>query len=286
MSINVKTIFLSAFFAVSLGLNAMSAFAQTGLFWKAEAPDRQTIYLFGTIHSDDNRVAEFSPAVVDAIKSSEAFMMETLQPTDPSALMNMNKLDVDLSTEEMDQVNQLADFHTMPREVALQMKPWLLAVIFDSPRPLTPFSQDNLLMRQAEDFGKEVIGIEDTQEHFGVMDDFSREEQLTMLRAVLKRTQSQKEQDFERLVAAYLAQDTDALLKLDSEITGGMLPNNIWQKMKTKLMTDRNVLMAERVIDEAKQKNVFVAVGAAHLAGDDGLVSRIKAAGYTIKTVH
>lgn len=264
-----------------LAVLSTSALAEQGLFWKADASSGKTIYLFGTIHTDDNRVTNFPPAVNNALQSVDAFMMETLSPSDPSVfLMQDASLTEMLTEQELDKVYALAEFHVMHRDAALRMKPWLLAVVFDSPKPLTPFAQDNLLMTKSEDLGKEVIGIEDTQEHFGVMDTFSREEQLIMLRAVLKRTPEVKERDFERLVSAYLAGDSEVIAALDDKITGGMLPPPLWAKMRVKLIDERNALMAERILSEANSKNVFVAVGASHLAGKGGLIARLKDAGY------
>ncbi len=106
-------------------------------------------------------------------------------------------------------MRELADFHVMHLGAAMQMKPWLLAVIFDLTKPQTPFAQDNLLMRKAEDLGKEVVGIETSKEHFGVMDNFTLDEQLVMLRAVLKRAPEEKEANFEKLITAYIAGDSD-----------------------------------------------------------------------------
>ncbi len=266
---------------LSLLAISTSVFAEQGLFWKAESPTGKTTYLFGTIHTDDNRVTNFAPSVNDAINASDTFMMETLAPSDPNVFKSEDgSLQEVLTEKELAQVSQLAEFHTMHRDAAMYMKPWLLAVVFDSPRPLTPFGQDNLLMTKAQEQGKEIIGIEDTAEHFGVMDGFSRDEQLTMLRAVLKRTQKTKERDYESLMSAYLAGDSAKISSLDKKITGGMLPAPIWEKMRTKLIDERNAIMAERVIAEGTEKNVFVAVGASHLAGKSGLIAQLKNAGY------
>jgi len=266
---------------LSLLAISTSVFAEQGLFWKAESPTGKTTYLFGTIHTDDNRVTNFAPSVNDAINASDTFMMETLAPSDPNVFKSEDgSLQEVLTEKELAQVSQLAEFHTMHRDAAMYMKPWLLAVVFDSPRPLTPFGQDNLLMTKAEEQGKEIIGIEDTAEHFGVMDGFSRDEQLTMLRAVLKRTQKTKERDYESLMSAYLSGDSAKISSLDKKITGGMLPAPIWEKMRTKLIDERNAIMAERVIAEGTEKNVFVAVGASHLAGKSGLIAQLKNAGY------
>lgn len=274
---------LSALFSTLFCLSAMAA---PGMIWKAESASANTIYLFGTIHTDDNRVTDFSPAVISALKSSDAFMMETLAPNDASVLMMpAGSLKDRLTEAELEKVYELAEFHVMHRHVVLRMKPWLLAAIFDVPRPITPFAQDNLLMAQAEDLGKEVIGIESTAEHFGVMDSISLGEQTAMLREVLKRTPEDKERDYERLVQAYLKGDSEKLALLNAEITGGSMLPDLWQRMRVKLLDERNALMAERVLKAAKTKKLFVGVGASHLAGEDGLIARLNKAGFKLSPV-
>lgn len=282
----VKNFVKNIFFFLLLLATSNPLFAESGLFWKAESPAGNAVYLFGTMHTDDNRVTNFSPQIIDAIHSADAFMMETLSPNNPSVLM-MPEGDLKniLTENELEKVYELAEFHVMHREAATRMKPWLLAVIFDSPKPLTPFAQDNLLMTKAEESAKQVIAIEDAQEHFGVMDSFSLGEQLTMLRAVLKRTSAQKERDFELLLNAYLKGDSDKVAALDAKITGGMLPPRLWQKMRLSLLDKRNIVMAERIVEAAKNRTLFVAVGASHLAGEGGLISRLKAAGYVLSPI-
>jgi uncharacterized protein YbaP (TraB family) len=267
-------------------LFSFNAWAVPGMFWKAEFASANTIYLFGTIHTDDNRVTDFPPAVISALRSSDAFMMETLAPNDTSMLMMPSGSLKDMLTEaELEKVYELTEFHVMHRNAVLRMKPWLLAAIFDVPRPITPFAQDNLLMAQAEDFGKEVIGIETTAEHFGVMDSISLDEQTAMLREVLKRTPADKERDYERLVKAYLKGDSEKLALLNAEITGSSMPADLWARMRVKLLDERNALMAERVLAAATTKKLFVGVGASHLAGEGGLVDRLKKAGFKLRPV-
>jgi hypothetical protein len=268
---------------ILLGCALTTQAAEKGLFWKMESPAGVTSYLFGTMHTDDNRVTEFSPEVLNALNQVDTFMMEVSPSQDPKLLMlqegNIAQL---MTNEEFEQVRELADFHVMHLGAAMQMKPWLLAVIFDLPKPQTPFAQDNLLMTKSEDLSKDVEGIETAQEHFGVMDDFSLDEQMVMLRAVLKRTPKQKEKDFERLMSAYLKGDAEQIANLDAQITGGMLPAPLWEKMRTKLLDERNVVMAERGIAKANAQATFIAVGASHLAGNSGLIAAFKKAGYKL----
>ena len=279
----INKIILGFIFAV-LAFAAQAT--EKGLFWKLESPTGKTSYLFGTMHTDDNRVAEMTPNMLEAMKSVDTFMMEAEPTQDPSIFMMKDASLPSLLTQaEFDQVRDLAEFHVMHLGAAMQMKPWLLAVVFDLPKPQTEFAQDNLLMTKSEDFGKKIKGLETSQEHFSIMDAFSIDEQMVMLRAVLKRTPEQKEADFERLMAAYLKGDSDKISALDEQITGGMLPKEIWAKMRVKLLDERNVVMAQRAIPAANEKPIFIAVGASHLAGDNGLIAAFKKAGFKLSAI-
>lgn len=268
---------------VFLLLSQQAVAAEKGLFWQLESPSGQVSYLFGTMHTDDNRVTNFSPSVIQALKNVDNFMLEVADAP-PANLLQLpqGSLKQYLSETELEQVARLADIHVMPMEMVLRMKPWLLAVLFDLPKPQTPFAQDLLLKAKAEELDKRVLGLESPQEHFGVMDNLTTEEQLQMLRAVLKRSQKQKENDFERLMKAYLSGDSEQVANMDDAMTQGVLPSALWQRMRVKLLDERNVLMAERSLEQAKQGRVFIAVGAAHLAGKDGLIQAFRQAGFKL----
>ena len=269
----------------SLACSQLQA-AEKSLFWQLESPAGQVSYLFGTMHTDDNRVTDFSPAVFKALKNVDTFMLEVAETPKPELLrIPQGDLKQVLSDTELDQVALLADKHVMPLATVLQMKPWLLAVMFDLPKPQTPFAQDFLLKAKAEEFDKQVLGLETPQAHFAVMDALTMDEQLVMLRAVLKRSEAQKEKDFERLIRAYLSGDADRVAHIDDVLTGGILPPALWQRMRVKLLDERNVSMAERGIAQAKQEQVFIAVGAAHLAGPSGLIQAFKQAGFKVTPI-
>jgi uncharacterized protein YbaP (TraB family) len=238
------------------------------------------------MHTDDQRVTEFSPKILEAFNQSEAFMMETLPPRDPSIFMMKQGTVSEMMTEkEFDQVRELADFHSMHIEAAMHMKPWLLAVIFDLPKPKALYSMDELLMAKAEEQDKKIIGLEKMRDHFSVLDAVSMDDQMVMLRAVLKRSQKDKERDYEKLLKTYQSGDLKKIIDLDDKITGGMLPKAVWENMRVKLIDERNAGMAEGLVSVAKDNPVFAAVGASHLAGDGGILGRLRAAGFTVTPV-
>ncbi len=277
---------LAIVFFISTMLGSSAWAADQGLLWKIESPQGSTSYLLGTMHSDDKRITEFSPAIKQAFNSAEIFMLEALPPRSPAAfLLKQGDISSMLTEQEFDQVRELADFHAMHIEAAMRMKPWLLAVIFDLPKPKAMYSMDEILMADASEQGKLVVGLENTQAHFSVLDSFTMEEQLAMLRAVLKRSQQSKEKDFERLLSVYQSGHLDKIAAVDDEITGNMLPKALWQRMKQKLITERNQTMTESLLAQSQEHSVFAAVGASHLGGQDGLLNRLRQAGYQVYPV-
>ena len=270
-----------------LSVPIISQSTERGLFWKMESPTGHISYLFGTIHTDDNRVTDFTPSIVDALKNVDLFVMEATPNGKPTHIsMQEGTLKTMLTEAELDKVKSLAEFHVMHLDSALKMKPWLLAVVFSQSKPQTPYAQDNLLMRGAEDFNKPVKGLETSEEHFSVIDSFTLDEQLVMLRAALKMTEQQKEQDFEKLLAVYMRGDSEEIVALDAKITGSGLPKPLWEKIRTKLLDERNTIMTERALALAKDQSVFIAVGAAHLAGENGFIQAFKKAGYKLSALH
>jgi uncharacterized protein YbaP (TraB family) len=260
--------------------------ADKGLLWKIEAPNGKISHLLGTIHTDDQRVTEFSPQITKALEKADVFMMETLPPPNTSFFMLEHGSVADtLSKEEIAQVVQLSMRNSLDIQYALHMKPWLLAVVFDLPKSLDSFSMDEKLFAQAISSSKDIRGLESNAEHFSMLDSISLDDQLVMLRAVLKRSQEDKERDFENLIKTYQSGDLKKISDLDESITGGMLPKELWERMKVKLIDERNQGMAAGLINNASENSVFAAVGAAHLGGEDGLLNRLRNAGFKVSSV-
>ena len=196
----------------------------SSIYWEITSPKGNKHFLFGTIHIDDNRVTNFHPKVLEGIKASNIFLMETNEIQDFKILLTKTPLyEKELSQKELDQMKALAYFHTMPFERVMMMKPWLLAVIFNSPRPITPFNQDNLLKTKAADALLITQGLESVQEHFSVLDTFSLKDQMRMLKKVLNRNESDKEKDYESLVVAYQANNPAKILELDEKVTKNII---------------------------------------------------------------
>jgi len=170
----------------------------------------------------------------------------------------------------------------MSYENNLKMKPWLLALIFNSPRPITPYNQDNLLKSYALDKGLRVQGIATVNEHFRALDNISDEEQIAILKKVLARSEKNRIDNYESLIKTYLMMDVERILEIDQKNTASIVPDKVWVKIKHNLLIKRNQLFFDRIQTRLKNNRLFIAVGASHLGGENGLLQQFRSRGFEL----
>ena len=266
-----------------LATGVVAADIETGLLWKIESAQGEAGYLFGTMHSDDARVTDFPPPLIQGLLSSQVLLMETLPPPDGSVFFSKQGTLADLlPPQELEQALQQAEARGMLNSMAIRMKPWLLALVLATPKGPSPFSQDMQLYALAEQRGLEVAALETADEHFTSLDALSAEDQGALLRAVVAQPEDKKEQAYEELLKVYLSGDSARILETDEKLSSRDLPPGLWEKMRAILIDRRNAQMAARIIERIGRGKLFVAVGAAHLPGEQGIVRRLRAAGYRV----
>ena len=271
-------LFLSLFLTLSIGAN------ENSIFWELESPEGKQIFIFGSIHVDDNRVVDFSDSVNNAMKKSDLFVSETNNVNNLKALEGLgSEYNKYLSDEDFQKISELSDFHSIETEFAIKLKPWLLGFIFSSPQAMNPFNQDNLLKVAASNYGLASKGLETVDEHYSVLDTLSPEDQFQILKNVLNLSEVDKEKNYQLMIKTYLTFDLNKILNVDEEITKSIVPEKVWSSVKSELIHKRNKLFFNRLLILAKKNVLFVAVGASHLAGDDGLLQQFFQAGFKKK---
>ena len=271
-------LFLSLFLTLSIGAN------ENSIFWELESPEGKQIFIFGSIHVDDNRVVDFSDSVNNAMKKSDLFVSETNNVNNLKALEGLgSEYNKYLSDEDFQKISELSDFHSIETDFAIKLKPWLLGFILSSPRAMNPFSQDNLLKVAASNYGLASKGLETVDEHYSVLDTLSPEDQFQILKNVLNLSEVDKEKNYQLMIKTYLTFDLNKILNVDEEITKSIVPEKVWSSVKSELIHKRNKLFFNRLLILAKKNVLFVAVGASHLAGDDGLLQQFFQAGFKKK---
>lgn len=161
--------------------------------------------------------------------------------------------------------------------MASRMKPFFLMAMLSETamRNDSAMVLDQYLEEKANAMGKQVLGIETAEEQMAAVDDLPLQEQADMLYELVEHDLYRT--DMERMMEAYAAQDLDGLTKIAA--LGGLS-----DKFSTRLLTDRNSVMAERVDSLMQGGRTFLfALGAAHLPGDQGLLEHLRRMGYTVE---
>jgi len=133
---------------------------------------------------------------------------------------------------------------------------------------------DRALLREFA--SRRIVELEGARAQFQAFDSLSERAQRAMLAAIVEESQADPE-TLERPVRLYLAGDDAGLEKLSRE---GMLGNS---EIREALLARRNASwmpQIERLLaDDARP---LIAVGAAHMVGEDGLVALLEAKGYRV----
>lgn len=288
-------------FAQTSGLSASSIGAQTaqtarlakfsrGLLWKIESPGRKASYLFGTMHSADPRVTDVHPSVRDALNNASSFTMELLfngasisSMAEAMFFTKGQSLRAAVGDELFEQTEQAMAEHGFPTRGLNSKKPWVVIMMLNTPRAEPGLALDLLLQLEATLQDKPTFGLETMEEQIGVFNDMAIEDQVTLLRHAV-RIHGQITREFERLVETYRSGDLNGLMELVrgyKDEAGGA-----YDAMLERLLTRRNHVMVQRMAPRLKEGNAFIAVGAAHLPGENGLLDLLEQAGYRVSAVY
>lgn len=287
---NIKRIVLS----LALVVMALSAGAQ--IFYRVEGNglDKPS-YLFGTHHlapiwvidsvgargalDDCSQVVGEIDMTADKIVIASKMQMHMMAPTDSTLSKVLGVQNIEKYSPVFSQFSpipglQLSMLDAMkPMAVNTMMMAGLVSKQmpgFDAEQQL-----DTYFQKTGKAAGKKIIALEDVdlQASF-LFDSVSIADQAKALLATFENPDHAAE-GAEQLNAAYLSRDLDALFALTkAEEADG----NTFEL----LLNRRNENWLPQLDAIMKDGPTFIAVGALHLAGPDGLVARLKKLGYTV----
>ncbi|MEX2164019.1 MAG: TraB/GumN family protein [Sulfuricaulis sp.] len=266
-----------------------SQFTQ-GVLWKISAPGVKSSYLFGTMHSDDARIADLPPPVTRAFDASDRFAMEALIDADGLIYMAQamffndgRTLEQVIGKELFAKSVEAMTTHGVPTVAVEKQKPWAVMMALSMPRPKTGEFLDLILEQRAKRLNKPVAGLETIEEQVAVFNDLPLPDQVVLLKETV-RSHPQFETEIEKMVIAYLARDLVGLEKISGK--NSLEDDRVFHTVMDRLFTQRNYRMVERMRPLLKQGGSFIAVGVAHLTGEHGLLNLVKQAGYRVTPVY
>lgn len=253
-----------------------------------------TIYLLGTVHVLRPETAWSSPRLEAAFDSADQVFFEIENPGDQAALVPLIREYGVSPDRPLTHLITTGDLNLLQLSAstigssAAQMdvfRPWLAALTL-SVAPLIeagydPNSGVELVLRaRALANGQPVKGLETIDQQVRIMAGFSEPAQLAFLHATLKSF-ADAPVELDRMVGAWAAGDVAAL---DTIFAEGMSESG--PEVNRSLLTDRNRRWAGQIrglLDG--EGTTFIAVGAAHLMGEDSVQDFLATRGVTVEVM-
>jgi uncharacterized protein len=246
-------------------------------------------YLFGTFHLLCKEDINFSTALKQAISNSHEIYLE-LDMDDPETLfggimlMNMKggkKLKDLYTAEEYKRVSDyFKDSLQTPIGLFQGMKPeFLLALLYPKMMPCNSVSSvEEEIMQLAKTEKKEIKGLETMAFQASIFDSIPYENQAAELLEAIDSMQKSRIY-FGLMLKAYKDQQLAEIEKIINDPEFGVENN------QDILLDDRNKNWVAQLKEIMKKSSVFVAVGAGHLVGEQGLIALLRAEGYVVRGV-
>lgn len=275
-------------FFIFLQSAVQQAQSQNALLWEITGKGLTSpSYLFGTFHLMCKDDIHFSSELQQSLQAASTLYLE-LDLDEPGSMnglmayleMKNGKTLPDLFSNPSD-YNRLEKFFKDSFRVSLQsmnkMKPNVIeAMLYPKLMPCNRLSgvEEELLLL-AKKQKKPVKGLETISFQAALFDNVSDEMEAKSLLFAVDSFQVYKASML-HLMQIYKNQQLDQMEKAFDEEPG-------FKESKERMLYSRNRNWVRQLREIMKNENVFVAVGAGHLVGQEGLIALLKKEGYKLK---
>lgn len=274
------------------------------LLWRIEKDGVTPSFLFGTMHMSDPRVVALPAAAQVAFDGSSTLVIETTEILDQSKMMAAMLANPEmmmftdettlfslLSAEDRAAVEQALSDRGIPPASVAKMKPWMIASMVALPacelarKTAGVPVLDVELAKQAEAAGKTLAGLETISDQLGAMASLPMDYHLRGLVETLKLG-DKIEDVIETMIVLYTQGEPGMFWPFfKAVLPAGDDGDTGFAMFEETMVTARNHTMAERAAPFLDEGGVFLAVGALHLPGEEGVVALLEKAGYRVEAV-
>lgn len=272
------------------------------VLWRVEKQGRTDSYLFGTLHVINDGLQEISPATRAAIDQSKIVAVESAEASRSAyshamaqaapLMISMDKeLQGLLAEDEISVVEKAITNAGYAPQLALALKPWV-AIMFlaDSAcqqklQERGSKSMDALVVDRATANGLPVVGLETMIEQYRSLAMISQKVQVAWLKASIELYP--RVDDISLTMAElYRFRRLDAVWPLTQELAPGAgLDDATLSSLRFELVGKRNLRMLESALPLLESGGAFVAIGAMHQTGPDGVVALLRQRGFTVTAI-
>jgi uncharacterized protein YbaP (TraB family) len=258
------------------------------LLWQVSGNGlQQPSYLFGTFHLMCKNDILFSNQLTVAVNRADKVYME-MDMDDPATILGGFTLMTMKDGRTLEQLYNDADYKKVRQffldslktslSFVARMKPFFLeALLYPKMMPCKTISGvEEELLRLAKANKKEIKGLETMEFQASVFDSIPYEEQAKELLKSIDSMESNKK-SFDTMMQVYKNQQLGEMENLFAKSESGM------ESHQDLLLNNRNKNWVGQLKDIMKKNAVFVAVGAGHLVGQQGLIALLRKEGYIVQ---
>lgn len=283
----LKDLFLTVFILFYSLLSAQS----DGLLWKISGNGlSRPSYIFGTIHAYCDKDKIFTEDFLNKFKSVDVVAME-LNLNDFSTFVYLMKSSMQESKTLVSSYLTLKEQHLLDsvcrkllgdslKNLDKRTPMSLLGKMYlsDSVIGCSPIPLDFIVAELAKRNNKESFGLESPEFQDSLLNSIPDSIQVKWLLEFAMDVEKAKS-DFREMLKAYDSQES----KLIYDISFKTSPEMFY--LKDILLDSRNRNWVNYLQKNMYSKSFFVAVGAAHLAGDFGMIELLKKSGFQLEPI-
>lgn len=276
-----------------------------GIFWKIEKAGMRPSWLLGTMHVTDPRVLVLPPGAQAAHDAADTIVIESDEILDEkkAAIALLAKPELTMFTDgtTIDKLLSPEDYKRLeagllqrgiPLAAVSRMRPWMISSAVALPaceiarKAKGAQFLDQKIAADAVAGGKQVKGLETLAEQLQAMADLPVEFHLKSLIETLELGDRMSDV-VETMTDLYLSGDIGMTMPMLKTVSPeGSEESSDYAAFEQRVILDRNKVMAERAAPILAGGNVFMAVGALHLPGKDGVIELLRRQGFTVTAVN
>lgn len=267
---------------------------EKSLLWEISGNGlKQNSYLFGTMHLMCKGDVEMTPKIQKAFDKTQSVLLE-LDMDDPSMMMKMmqaslsqdgktvaEKLGKELSAK-VDTILRNNSPMTLQMVNSLNLPTLSMQIGMFALDCEMDLGYDMLFVQEAKAKSLEIHGLESVELQIKTLLSQSDEESKKAIEYMVDNFGEVKA-EMKKLITTYKSEDIQGLY----DMTKATFEDPKYPQGNLEEFLDQRNLAWIPVIEKSiQEKPVFIGVGAAHLAGEKGVINLLKKAGYTVKAVN
>jgi len=267
-----------------------------GFLWKAEG-EGSDVYLLGSIHVADSDMYPLRAEIEEAFAASDYLGVE-LDISDVS--QDMEALTAELGmyqdgttlkdhipAETYAALGELLKGLGLPEDSFDAFKPWMVSTTIDYLQIGDAGYEGDLgidmyFLQEAKKRKLPILELESAELQLKMFNSFSDELQLQMLEGSIAAYNAGPDENAQFTIDHMIQMWIDGDHELLGELTEQFGPSGEYMDA---MLTNRNKGMVDKVkgyLDDKEGKTYFVVVGAAHMVGPSGIVTKLREQGYTV----